>query len=157
MPNRCKEIRKIIIESFSRSNYFNEKIFDCRYTPVQKEKDFPSISILTPREKVEVISKGGKLFERETEILICLFTRQYEGQEDNRDDLMQNIESIINNIEHTDFEFEYNGFETDVNTASTYPLIITTISYKCIYNTSEIEDKQFVDLNKLSIEVTTNG
>lgn len=154
MPNRCTEIRKIIEESLSVGNEFKDKIFNCRYTPVQKDKHFPSISILTPREKVDILSKKPKLFERETEVLIILFTRQSQYYADNRDDIMQYIEGIINNINHKDFEFEYNGFETDVDIDMSHSSVITTISYKCFYNTSETEDKQFVDLNKLSLEVT---
>lgn len=154
MPNRCTEIRKIVADCLTET--FKDNVFNGKYTPIQKEKHFPSISILTPSEKNEVISKSPKLFERTTELYIILFTRLHDNGEEERDNLMQFIEGKINNIDHSDFEFEFNSFDTDVNTDSVHHSIVTTIKYNCIYNSSELKEREYTNLNKFLIEVT-NG
>lgn len=154
MPNRCTEIRKIVADCLTET--FKDNVFNGRYTPVQKVKHFPSISILTQAEKNEVVSKSPKLFERTTDLYIILFTKLHDNGEEERDNLMQFIEGKINNIDHSDFEFEFNSFETDVNIDGVHHSIVTTIKYNCIYNTSEAEEKKYIDLKNISLEVT-NG
>lgn len=156
MPNRCTKIREIVYNCLNYETIFKDKVFNGKYSSVQNSKYFPSISILTPSEKNEVVTKNPKLFERTTNLFIILFSRLHDNGEEERDNLMQFIEGKLNNINHDDFEFEYNSFESDINFEGSHPSIITTIRYNCIYNTNEIEEKEYKDLKNIHIEVA-NG
>ncbi len=153
MPNRCDEIRKIVADCLS-THSLKEKIFNGRYTPVQNEKHFPSVSIITPTERIDSISSSGKLYKRITDLYIILFTRLHDKSEEERDVILKYIEAKINNLNHSDFDFEFDNFDTDISDKGVHHSLVTTIKYNCIYNTDESEINDYKEINNFSIEVT---
>ena len=156
MPNRRREIRKIIVDKLLNKTAANDRVFDFRIRAVQNENLMPCINCIIREEKVFEMTSNQQLLRREAEIKLTI-SALLAQDENNIDDICVQVEKIMNSINSNDFLFKLHDTEYFYDSLTTRIMIACTMTYICEYYTEEINEIILDDLEDISIGVVNHG
>ena len=153
MANRRKEIRELIVKTLLNQTIAEEKVFNFRIRPIQKENLFPCINVCNKEEKIEEVSSGQELFKRELDLSIRLCSFHFDDNNENIiDDMCSQVEKAMSGIKSDDFEFKLNNTEFFYDGLLTKMIIVCILNYTCTYYTKEVPEIKMDDLKSIGVQ-----
>jgi len=125
------EIKKIVYDILYNKTEAGDRLFLNRFFPLQREKDFPLISIYSVSESLN--EARAQTNDVTAKIAIAIFTKITRTTEDLSDKIAADVMSEISKYKSNEFLFTYNNTEIDVDGSNLTTDLCTLISYDVQY------------------------